>query len=780
MEARVNQDSWPSNEMDRPSSGTGGCMEDMNTVVSLPDQQIVEKEDMLECKMENKDEVDSKQEVTDNPMAIGGKTETLVSETLRVGDALNRDRGIMSRIASREEEAGRDKLKSGDCLNVCNIEIIESTAENDLPTLAGPLDKTLQRDECCQDKGVQLPDGTDAGKATLLRRPLTESGSRKYQAKGKGKEKEKALSDVNIDGRTQKDIDDDGDDDAESFGSVESCNSAGLVTRGKRRANFEGQMIVGSKRLKMQIQECQGSTSKLRQDSSFMNWISNMMKGFWKANEEKEEDHSPAGALTVTETDDHVNRNDDQQHYTGFQSFFQSIYCPRRNIQDACVNLLDEECDTDAAPLSCRGKLLPNFQEQVLVTNGNHVSVSSENKNSCNHESYSDKDRKSSPPSGNKSKPNRDKTSDPEPDGKEIQTFANRNSALRSLWISRFSSRNSCLQSNGHHDGISSINIRVQEANESVSVMVKTRDSQEITKEDCARGYGNSNLMQNNLNLVVASPRIESSEALASLFARRLGVIKHIVPLDLAGKVEGSVVTLTCFYCGKKGHHLRDCSEVTDNELRDLLIRNINAQNGREKASGVCIRCFQLNHWAATCPNAPWRNSRAEGNKSRHLEGTIAGMMASTSGPKFSVQDSGDNQAIDVPEAVFDAVRVLRLSRTDILKWMNSKVSGSDLEGFFLRLRLGKWEEGLGGTGYYVACITGTVEEQSSARRSENSISVKVGRTTCLVESQYISNHDFLEEELTAWWRATAKNGGSVPSEEELRRKIRQRKMLGF
>lgn len=29
------------------------------------------------------------------------------------------------------------------------------------------------------------------------------------------------------------------------------------------------------------------------------------------------------------------------------------------------------------------------------------------------------------------------------------------------------------------------------------------------------------------------------------------------------------------------------------------------------------------------------------------------------------------------------------------------------LDGFFLRLRLGKWEEGLGGTGYYVACITG-------------------------------------------------------------------------
>lgn len=38
---------------------------------------------------------------------------------------------------------------------------------------------------------------------------------------------------------------------------------------------------------------------------------------------------------------------------------------------------------------------------------------------------------------------------------------------------------------------------------------------------------------------------------------------------------------------------------------------------------------------------------------------------------------------------------------------MNSQMSLSHLDGYFLRLRLGKWEEGLGGTGYYVACITG-------------------------------------------------------------------------
>lgn len=34
-------------------------------------------------------------------------------------------------------------------------------------------------------------------------------------------------------------------------------------------------------------------------------------------------------------------------------------------------------------------------------------------------------------------------------------------------------------------------------------------------------------------------------------------------------------------------------------------------------------------------------------------------------------------------------------------------MSLSLLDGFFLRIRLGKWEEGLGGTGYHVACIRG-------------------------------------------------------------------------
>lgn len=94
-----------------------------------------------------------------------------------------------------------------------------------------------------------------------------------------------------------------------------------------------------------------------------------------------------------------------------------------------------------------------------------------------------------------------------------------------------------------------------------------------------------------------------------------------------------------------------------------------------------------------------------------------------------------------------------------------------------------------------------------------------MGGIKCLVESQYISNHDFLEvkyiyqfiillhqklsarfqyadniiikifvinfthmlqDELMAWWSATAKSGGKIPSEEDLRVKVEERKMLGM
>lgn len=645
-EDAVDEGNQACDEMNRSLSGVGDSVEDMKP----PESEA----EMDENKVETNDDSETRVESSKRSLGIEEPEALLENEQLR---------------SQEEEETNLD------------AERLEATDENDLASKAMV---------ACESRGDE-EDGP--------------SGSHERLAKAKGKEK--ALSDGNFDGRNN----DDDEEEEESFGSVESCNSGGFLLRGKKRPpGFEQQLILGSKRLKTLSQECLGSTSKLKQDSSFMNWISNMTKGIWKGSEE-EEDNPPFLHLTTTTTSDANPQQElspKENRNTGFQSFFQSIYCPKRRGQEmdsSNVASLQEALPWVPEHLSSSG-------EDKDPNTSPSKSKPSEEQKTCNEAV-----EKVIPSSTNKSS---GLQSSPKPSEEQKTCLANRNSGPESLWISRFSSKR----------------------------------YESFTKEDA-----------NAILPIVSSLRIESSEAMASLFARRLEAMKHIMPSE-----EGQTTVMICFYCGKKGHRLQDCLQVTDTELRDL-VQNISARNGKEEASSLlCIRCFQLSHWAATCPNAPQYSPGAEDRAMKHA-------LASTSGTKLPFTD--------VPKTVFDAVQILRLTRTDVLKWINTKKSVWGLEGFFLRLRLGKWEEGLGGTGYHVARIEGATEGQSSRKHSvSSSIPVKVGGMTCYVESQFISNKDFLEEELKAWWRSAGKSaersgGDSFPSAEELSRKIQQRKMLG-
>lgn len=92
--------------------------------------------------------------------------------------------------------------------------------------------------------------------------------------------------------------------------SMESCNSA---SKAIKRSGFENRLIKTSKRLKIQSQEC--SVVK-KQDSSFMNWISNMVKP-----NQQEDVHPPI--------EDEKALNNDVSKIFGFRSVFQSLYSPR-------------------------------------------------------------------------------------------------------------------------------------------------------------------------------------------------------------------------------------------------------------------------------------------------------------------------------------------------------------------------------------------------------------------------------------------------------------------
>ncbi|XVE65900.1 hypothetical protein DITRI_Ditri08aG0037100 [Diplodiscus trichospermus] len=797
--------------------------------------------------------------------------------------------------ASLMDKKGKSKLKGSISSSLWPLEKLEATAENNLQTLMGDnacaeTSKFSSSESASEvEKNFQYHKEVSPEKLSTDKPSPTHSRIHIYRRIGK----EKTLSDGDVKGMMSEEADD-------SHESVESCSSAGLFSTGKKRRAFEQQLIVGSKRVKKQIDESPCSSSFLKHDSSFMNWISNMMKGFLKSKHE-----TPSLALAVANPNqsyespyknlDTSDKNQDPGcRNIGFQSIFHSIYSPKTKVQGTTpqngnykkgLELTDKIFNIDATPIDYHGEnfnfhkvfMLSNERFKEPISGGRAVLTtqpkissmnlstgkrssegnSAENKNSCNLALLVEKGSASSSSSLGKRKAMNTENidSDPPSEGKTLHNIGYKSNILGSLWITRFSPKSSSSLLNQDISGECSSDcmklIPCSQNNVNFSSNLNTVEArQQCAKEpltssgkvlpNCAteiEASVNDQKSKCKVSPILPPPRLKDSEAIASLFARRLDALKHIMPSGVSDNTASS--TITCFFCGRKGHHLQYCPEITDNEIEDLM-RNMKSSNRLEELPCVCIRCFELDHWAVACPNTSSRGqhqsecraslanlndlqfyARFEENKKLLDDskeaiaartvwdaidtgkepstdfGVTADIMRSKTNvnkecvassskenelkeSQITCWDNFDNQQISgMPKAIFKAVRMLRLSRTDILKWMNSQISLSHLEGFFLRLRLGKWEEGSGGTGYYVACITGA-HRQGEKQNSKNSISVNVGGIKCLVESQYISNHYFLEDELIAWLRATTRSGGKIPSEEELTSKVKERRMLGF
>ncbi|GMI72007.1 hypothetical protein HRI_000870100 [Hibiscus trionum] len=632
----------------------------------------------------------------------------------------------------------------------------------------------------------------------------------------KRKGKEKALSDGDVKGMMSKAEADDSDE------SVESCNSGALFSTGKKRRGFEQQLVVRSKREK--------------QDSPFMNWISNMMKGFLKA-----KDETPSLTLTAANTiksHETVIHNLDANNMNldpgcrniGFQSIFHSKVQGKSQIENDPTKKI---CDINATPIACHGE---NFNF-LNVFNERFKKPLSPEGNIAQNTSSSDlpvdvgKERASTSSSLGKRKMNIENIDLESPS--EVKTAHNigyKSNLPGSFWITRFTPKSSSSSLNPETAGAVDCLSDCMKHTPCCQNNLKTVGTRQQGPEEQLISSGeelpSATETEASISIGLHCPRSKDSEVMASLFSRRLDALKHVVPSGVFDNQTSS--TVTCFFCGRKGHHLEYCPEITDNEIEHL--RNMKSSNRFEELPCMCVRCFELDHWAVACPTASkvqhlsacrassssfselqcyarfeentkllYKNREAvagqtvriDTGKGPHtLYEVIADKMKSNTnvkkkhvGSSSKETEPWDNftnqQDMDTPKVIFDAVRMLRLSRTDILKWKNSRTSTPHLEGFFLRLRLAKWEQGLGGTGYYVACIT-EGNKQGTQQDSKNSISVNVGGIECLVESQYISNHDFLEDELTAWLQATKKSGGKIPSEEELTVRVKERRMLRF
>ncbi|KAL2486733.1 zinc knuckle (CCHC-type) family protein [Abeliophyllum distichum] len=703
------------------------------------------------------------------------------------------------------------------------------------------------------------------------------------------KSKEKALSDGNVNGKMLN-FEEDSQD------SAESCNSAWFFSGGKRRRNYEQDLTGGSKRMKNQIQESSGSIPIIRRGTSFMNWISSMVKCIPNSSQGQ----APSLPLSLVHPNNMHDKsqqeiliskkaNDSSSQPTGFQTIFQSLYRPRVTKPDTSVSkeshcleeskeLVADNTFFENSPITCHTgidnsckKILASYAEVNPCVSRNLVgqyrqpwnfsavyasgqdackSNSAGNKASrtpvCSRENAGMSSSDSLHKQENKTAEN---TSPSFPlEGKGICNMSNESGPLPSLWITRLSTRTPRLEkcNQAVHKDFECSNVctwvspptKVSADFPIAQKSPKARDNSPEDQVDVGAKEMQSFATNSEASLefnsthkfgpILTSQKFKSSEVMASVFSQRLDALRHIIPSNV--KYSTNFPSATCFFCGGCGHDMRDCPYVAETEL-DGLLRST-SYDRVEKSPPLCLRCFQLDHWAVTCPmGSTSRHHQSELHASFANHYTAGHLQLSAGNEKCSsslgAKEDRPPVVIDqrasrdenphmcsLPSNLLSNVRESAGQRTSSNEGQNNNSSNSeenDLKGihdfplcnsvsmenadaliemFHVVKKLclsrvdvlRKWEAGLRGTGYYVACLTESTgaQREKLGKSSKNSVFVDVSGIQSFVGSQYVSNHEFLEEEIRAWWCRIVETGGKIPSLDELKSKFEERMNLGI
>ncbi|CAI9118283.1 OLC1v1019833C4 [Oldenlandia corymbosa var. corymbosa] len=586
------------------------------------------------------------------------------------------------------------------------------------------------------------------------------------------KSKNKALSE----GNSSRRLLDNGDDSQES---LESCNSAGLI--GKKRLNLNEQFVVESKRMKTDVEGNIASTS--RHGSSFMNWISNVVSGCSNPNHED----SPSLELTLAHSshDDKSTFQDNivcsrlqdpKSENMGFQTLFQSLYCPRTKLLksgtsenysapqgphvvvqvDDTAGHISTKRFSEQNGASCNpndisdGKILPSTVEDVVGKSDKALVLyrnaamwndfktgSAVDKGSNDQECGKHGNETSASVSQADQKISLRNEGDPQLacDGRATGQLS-KVKMPGSLWITRFitkvgstqlildnATKEDCLA-----DGLTTQNPQTQisqgfpmegrcphSRNKSHKNLARRDKELQTYAADAESSLDSKKMQENNhenvvvkLNSVQASHKSRCSEAMASTFARRFNALKHITPT-----AEETITSsrLPTSFSGGKRCHVRTCSKATETELVEIASNHRNSCFV-EKEENLKAAAYK---GEKTCINASQEFLVKESSRNRSFSSNETNNQFKSNSRENKTSNCRNVPLVDlvsinigdIPKGVFDAVRRLRLSRADMLKWIGSNVSLSLLEGLFLRLRLGRSEAGLDGTGYYVARILG-------------------------------------------------------------------------
>lgn len=316
----------------------------------------------------------------------------------------------------------------------------------------------------------------------------------------------------------------------------------------------------------------------------------------------------------------------------------------------------------------------------------------------------------------------------------------------------------------------------------------------ELNNIQCFTGRGSSDGVTSSKCPATPPEEPKQSETMASVFAKRLDALRHAntsaVRLATAcergspklrnHKTNSFVVSYSSHDKVEAGHENHKSSSgngrmvlwVGDKGKEQLCLSN-------EELRGNFISEREHQHHggntagkSATQHNLELNTLAEDTDRNQvELKGGVSDFIVGPSDNKQIVPYGAMSiDVCDESSVVFGALHRLRLSRSDIIRWLRSPIMHTTLDGFFVRLRFGKWDEALGGTGYHVARLNGALDRSR--------LSVTIRNSTCQVDSRFVSNHDFHEDELKAWWSAATKGEWKLPSKEELSVKLRERELL--